>query len=164
MGLAQETNRGYTYRGNADGSPGYSPPTDGENTGTADGYRAYAFQNFEWGNSADGSTGNIPATAVKLVVDDATNQLQFHTFTCSKCHNPHASRLPKLMITNCLDTNHNTWQDNYQVNAQGTGSDGERLANWFTSQNCHRRGPAEAAGETGSGTLWGAGWNKVTPW
>jgi hypothetical protein len=30
-----------------------------------------------------------------------------HSFPCSKCHTPHSSRLPRLMITNCLDYNHN---------------------------------------------------------
>ena len=38
-----------------------------------------------------------------------TTDNQYHKFSCSKCHNPHASRLPKLMITNCLDTKHNSY-------------------------------------------------------
>ncbi len=29
-----------------------------------------------------------------------------HAYTCSKCHAPHVSRLPRLMITNCLDVRH----------------------------------------------------------
>jgi len=29
-----------------------------------------------------------------------------HGYVCSKCHTPHASGLPRLMITNCLDWNH----------------------------------------------------------
>jgi hypothetical protein len=29
-----------------------------------------------------------------------------HKFSCSKCHTPHNSRLPRLMVTNCLDKNH----------------------------------------------------------
>jgi hypothetical protein len=29
-----------------------------------------------------------------------------HSFTCSKCHQPHNSGLPRLMQTNCLDYNH----------------------------------------------------------
>lgn len=29
-----------------------------------------------------------------------------HAYTCSKCHAPHTSRLPRLMVTNCLDVNH----------------------------------------------------------
>ena len=168
MGLYSENNRGYHYRGNADGSPNYTPLTDGENGGATDGYRAYAFQNFEWGVSADGSTPQIAAGTMNLIPDDGSDtadQAQYHTFNCGKCHNPHASRLPKLMITNCLDNNHNTWHDDYQVDSVGGSAfSGERAANWVTAQNCHRRGPAEATGETGSGTAFGTGWNQVTPW
>lgn len=29
-----------------------------------------------------------------------------HAYTCSKCHAPHVSRLPRLLITNCLDVRH----------------------------------------------------------
>ena len=29
-----------------------------------------------------------------------------HSFTCSKCHAPHSARLPRLMVTNCLDAKH----------------------------------------------------------
>ncbi|GAB7026999.1 CxxxxCH/CxxCH domain c-type cytochrome [Geotalea toluenoxydans] len=29
-----------------------------------------------------------------------------HSFTCSKCHQPHSSGLPRLMVTNCLDYQH----------------------------------------------------------
>lgn len=29
-----------------------------------------------------------------------------HSFTCSKCHQPHSSALPRLMVTNCLDYQH----------------------------------------------------------
>jgi hypothetical protein len=29
-----------------------------------------------------------------------------HTYTCSKCHTPHNSGLPRLMVTNCLDYKH----------------------------------------------------------
>lgn len=29
-----------------------------------------------------------------------------HAYTCSKCHAPHVSRLPRLMVTNCLDVRH----------------------------------------------------------
>ncbi|MHB8765297.1 MAG: hypothetical protein ACYDA8_13335, partial [Deferrisomatales bacterium] len=33
----------------------------------------------------------------------AGTKVLYHKFSCSKCHTPHASRLPKLMVTNCLD-------------------------------------------------------------
>ncbi len=155
MGLAQETNRGFSYRGSV--GYNYTP-----NTNPA--YRPYAFEAFEWGVSAGGSTAQVAAGTSTLTVDENTTQSQYHTFNCGKCHNPHASRLPKLMITNCLDNNHNTWQDVHQVDGSGGTTDGERLSNWLAAQNCHRRGPAEATGATGSGTVFGPGWNKVTPW
>lgn len=29
-----------------------------------------------------------------------------HAYTCSKCHSPHNSNLPRLLVTNCLDAGH----------------------------------------------------------
>src|SRR6185369_8486469 len=29
-----------------------------------------------------------------------------HAYTCAKCHAPHVSRLPRLLVTNCLDIRH----------------------------------------------------------
>lgn len=55
----------------------------------------FAYQDYNWG-----ATVNI-----------GTTDSQYHKFSCSKCHNPHASRLPRLMITNCLDVTHSTWDD-----------------------------------------------------
>ena len=155
MGLAQATWRAFSYR--ATSGYGYTPYTNPS-------WRPYAYTTFEWGTSAGGSTPQIAPGTAELVVDETTLQIQYHTFNCGKCHNPHASRLPKLMITNCLDNNHNTWQDLYQVDSSGGATDGERLGNWLGAQNCHRRGPREATGATGSGTDFGPGWNKVTPW
>jgi len=31
---------------------------------------------------------------------------KLHAYTCSKCHAPHVSRLPRLLVTNCLDARH----------------------------------------------------------
>jgi predicted CXXCH cytochrome family protein len=53
-------------------------------------------------------------------VDDVTTNNQYHEFSCSKCHNPHASRLPRLMMTNCLDVSHNTWDDLSTITAGDT--------------------------------------------
>jgi hypothetical protein len=55
----------------------------------------FAYDDYNWGAS----------------VDVATVDSQYHQFSCSKCHNPHASRLPRLMMTNCLDLSHNSWDD-----------------------------------------------------
>jgi hypothetical protein len=35
-----------------------------------------------------------------------------HNYPCSKCHAPHNSRLPRLMVTNCLDTKHKGFMGN----------------------------------------------------
>ncbi|GAM11440.1 doubled CXXCH motif protein [Geobacter sp. OR-1] len=42
-----------------------------------------------WGSSGTGNAGNV-----------------VHSYTCSKCHAPHISRMPKLLVTNCLDVKH----------------------------------------------------------
>jgi hypothetical protein len=101
-------------------------------------------------------------------IDDATPDNDFHNFPCSKCHNPHASRLPRLMITNCLDVVHNTWDDatgsiqppNSWADG-GAGLNAGQLGYAPTAQNCHRYvdgadGNREAGAEPG--------WNQVTPW
>jgi hypothetical protein len=101
-----------------------------------------------------------------------TMQAGYHKFPCSKCHNPHASRLPKLMITNCLDTKHNTWDNFYQIASAPGINAGRSISNWTSAQNCHRLpGVANgtdhpAANDTRSdlASSFGRGWNTVTPW
>ncbi|UWZ79927.1 CxxxxCH/CxxCH domain-containing protein [Geoalkalibacter halelectricus] len=55
----------------------------------------YAYEEFTWGVSLEAEVA----------------EPMYHRFSCSKCHNPHASRLPRLMVTNCLDVSHNKWDD-----------------------------------------------------
>ncbi len=69
------------------------------------------------------------------------------------------------MITNCLDVNHNTWDD-----AQGNPSTwgnytAQQLAYSPTAHNCHRYVDAtnDSLGEYGA-TQTENGWNDVTPW
>lgn len=133
--LGVTTAYGMGYRGND--SQGYAPTIS----------QTRGYNSYQWG----------------ATVDQTTTDVGYHAFTCSKCHNPHASRLPKLMITNCLDTSHNTWQSgsngaNGQTQSYWTAStedSGEMAATWNTAQNCHRYDP---------NTNGGGGWNKVTPW
>jgi hypothetical protein len=107
---------------------------------------------FDWGVSQDGA---------------GTVNKGYHAFSCSKCHNPHASRLPKLMITNCLDTKQNTWDNQWTAISGLSAGSGENqpltadnnnktLSNVTSAQNCHRLGDP---GQSGTG----AGWNLVTP-
>ena len=108
------------FRGTAGNANDYQPPINP----TGESAEGTAATNY-WGVTVDGTT-----------VDD-----QYHKFSCSKCHNPHASRLPKLMITNCLDTKHNTWDDGYQTIPLTSNINQNRsLSNWSSAQNCHRLG------------------------
>ena len=121
--------------------------------------QAKAYDDFSWGVS----------------VDDATIDVDFHSFTCSKCHNPHASRLPRLMISNCLDVQRNTWDDDYtgdsnwsnwpKLTPASTASEGyKEIAYANSAQNCHRYFPAQDKPTGGTGDYSGDGWNNVTPW
>lgn len=49
-----------------------------------------------WSTTASASNGNYATAGVN----------KMHNFSCSKCHAPHNSRLPKLTVTNCLDFKH----------------------------------------------------------
>jgi len=160
----KEPRKGYRDAGSVNGgyTPGYAPKLASGNP--AKELEPYKNSWYDWS----------PAYANK-----ATALTQYHKFPCSKCHNPHASRLPKLMISNCLDTNHNTWQTTtvntgYANQIDGNTSTAEpwspesnrtfNASNWATSQNCHRRGMSGQLGNGRAGDLDGQGWNKVTPW
>ena len=119
-----------------------------------------------WVNNLWG-TAATPSRALDL--QGSTVNAGYHQFPCSKCHNPHASRLPRLMITNCLDTKHNSWDQGFQVHGTTDAVNaGRSISNWSSAQNCHRMGGNDlgdtrdtAADNTVAGNR---GWNKVTPW
>ena len=110
--------------------------------------RPMAYNDFAWG----------------VTVNDNTVDANYHNYTCSKCHNPHASRLPRLMITNCLDVVHNTWDNQYTGDGNWgnwngyTYNNNHEFAYSSTAQNCHRY--VDVAG----GGVEEPGWNSVTPW
>jgi cytochrome c553 len=179
MGLASHGGSGYSYRSASGGSYGYgwipreAQTTElGTTTGAKYGYRYFAWNNVDY-NSGSSRNFTYASGSQKLYVTNTTAtttetahnaQVNYHTFTCSKCHNPHASRLPKLMITNCLDTNHNTWED--KSTFTGTALPiapwtGKRHSNWASAQNCHR---LDSMAVNDSTVTHGNGWNKVTPW
>lgn len=78
-----------------------------------------------------------------------------HSYSCSKCHSPHSSSiLPRMMVTNCLDSKHKgrkTWS--YAVSS-GSGS-GQLVRSGDPSAYCS---PIPSA------TGWcGGGWDGITP-
>ncbi|MEW6487608.1 MAG: CxxxxCH/CxxCH domain-containing protein [Thermodesulfobacteriota bacterium] len=181
MGVATESGRGYTYRSNETDGYRYYPriaTTSATGTGTT---RPYSFRYFPWSaayNSAYTRGSAIASGTMEIQVADLNSagsttvteaasysaQSRYHTFNCGKCHNPHASRLPKLLITNCLDTNHNTWDNNYQAaGAIGSPWAGTRVSQWAAAINCHRLDD-RAVLSTSPSTVRGPGWNKVSPW
>jgi hypothetical protein len=150
-----------------------------ENHGTGVGYGfrgsdGRAFRHTPYMNAGRPYGGG--AYEWNATVDDGTTDLQYHQFSCSKCHNPHASRLPRLMITNCLDTSHNSWDQNAGAGGPSIGnsnnngvtlSSGTAPDSWnrtwsnvTSAQNCHRVAGSDDASPAGFGT----GWNNVTPW
>ncbi len=108
-----------------------------------------------------------------------------HKYTCSKCHTPHnPNGLPRLMISNCLDSNHKgrvLWQDNPDVAAEGINLAGDwsdgggegygqipggHIA-WYDSGldfdhrvTCHDSPNASNNADDGKDQSW----NSVTPW
>ncbi|RNC69410.1 MAG: CxxxxCH/CxxCH domain-containing protein [Desulfuromonadales bacterium] len=60
-----------------------------------------------------------------------------HAFTCSKCHAPHNTRLPRLLVTNCLDAKH-----------RGRVASGGHTANAGTSAAA---GNFQSSGSSGAG-------------
>jgi hypothetical protein len=133
-----------------------------------------SLRNEDYGDGVAPLVANNPRAwqvyAWGVTVDDATTQNQYHKFTCSKCHNPHASRLPKLMITNCLDVERSTWDD--QFTGDGNWSNWtsasldystQEYAYTSTAQNCHRYIDNNGDGD-GLDANDEAGWNSVTPW
>ena len=76
-----------------------------------------------------------------------------HSFTCSKCHVPHVSRLPRLMQTNCLDTKHRGRVVSGGVPGNGGSYGSFPKGRNYSGQNCHPDG------------AWpNNNWNVKTPW
>ena len=123
------------------------------------------------------TVSNLDLSALLGVnVDDGSTDTDYHNFPCSKCHTPHASRLPKLMVTNCLDVTQNNWDDAIDPSGWGYASDNytaSDLAYSPTAVNCHRYvaagdTAAEDKDQNNSNSLPDdyeePGWNDVTPW
>lgn len=50
--------------------------------------------------------GTVKDWATTQITSDGNASNSIHSYSCSKCHSPHNSNLPRLMVTNCLDFNH----------------------------------------------------------
>jgi predicted CxxxxCH...CXXCH cytochrome family protein len=119
---------------------------------------------------ADPRSTGVTTNFSLTIGSDGVDQ-NFHEFPCSKCHSPHMSALPRLMITNCLDVRHNTWDDqagfgNPSAWSGSSSYTAKTLAYSSTAANCHRYvdssdGNRETNANGGNGE---PGWNGVTPW
>jgi hypothetical protein len=131
----------------------------------------YAYQAFPWG--VNGTTaGKIQYGRQTSTTAPAYTQQSFHQFPCSKCHTPHASRLPRLMVTNCLDNGDGTgtpgsatgftaspWRGNQTGTHTPPGT--TLYTNMVTNGNAQN---PEAPNCHATGTSYSSGWNSVTPW
>ncbi len=79
-----------------------------------------------------------------------------HSWTCSKCHQPHSAGLPRLLKTNCLDYNH--VQRVVSGGMYGQYGSKRHPRSYNTSWVCHES--PNAAG----GSWTQQKWNTVTPW
>ncbi len=107
-----------------------------------------------WGSWKGFNWQGVPST-----VNHMTGANAIHQFPCAKCHTPHASDIPRLMTTNCMDVGtlatsrkaHGTaplWT--YPaMPTQVYGTDNAPVL-------CHNRRRTNLTG--------GGGWNKVTGW
>lgn len=86
----------------ADGSGAASPP---RNTGWYGGTIGSTTRGGQYSAWYNGTT--VETTTAAIGTDGVTTLA--HNFTCSKCHSPHATGLPALVLTNCLDTKAAKW-------------------------------------------------------
>ena len=128
-------------------------------------------------NSVQGSQFRSSVRIHKAVKGWGNNKE--HSYSCSKCHQPHNSGLPRLMQTNCLNVNHRgnrasggqAWsaaKTSFLSYSTGYGfqyrgyPEGNVLGNnksSLASISCHG-GAANNPGTWPTNNLW----NTVTPW
>jgi hypothetical protein len=92
-----------------------------------------------------------------------------HAYTCSKCHVPHVTGLPRLLITDCLDVQHRgrVASGGYAGYASGYGSSGSGAGKFpvgggkgyssTTLPSCHSTSNGNTNGYDNK-------WNSKTPW
>ena len=124
---------------------------------------------------SDGSNKNQPWGSIDRVHESVKGWggNSEHSYSCSKCHAPHVSGLPRLSITNCLDYRHRgnvasggragansgEWAGVYYPTGPGSGSGSfPRGGIASTGVNCH------PAGNSLNGAWPDNYWNTKTKW
>jgi hypothetical protein len=72
-----------------------------------------------------------------------------HNYPCSKCHAPHSSGLPRLMVTNCLDSQHKGrlgYNEAPVVSGSGSGGKGRSCIGMCEEFYVHRGNPTDHKG------------------
>jgi len=90
--------------------------------------------------------GTVKGWATTASASDKNYSNTVHSFTCSKCHTPHNAKLPRLMVSNCLNYDHRG-----RVASGGTVSSTASNDNSSGLASIPGAGNAGAVGEKGSG-------------
>jgi hypothetical protein len=112
------------------------------------------YTQYYWGTNA-ATTGKIDYATQSTGGVNGT----YHRFPCSKCHSPHASRLERLMVTNCLD-NGDGFGDTTGIHMD-SNSDSAAYLFMVTNQNMFNPEAVNCHSVAGSAS---GGWNTITPW
>lgn len=143
---------------NAAGSPKSNAPWR-NNLGDSNQGTYYAHKNTGWYGGTIGDvtnqgteygiwySGNTSMTDAASIGTNASGGGRAHDFTCSKCHSPHATGLPALLVTNCLDYKSATWQAN--ANSGVVGATASTSWALRAQTTCHRKDGATS------------GWNRL---
>jgi hypothetical protein len=92
--------------------------------------------------------GSTVATQTAAIgTDGSGGATRAHNFSCSKCHSPHASSLPALLTTNCLDFRTASWQGGSRNAIRANATNAFVLR---TQNTCHRNESTTT------------GWHKLT--
>jgi hypothetical protein len=154
--LSQASLRWYTDRNTFSGSK--INETDGQ-------FASLCLNCHQKQSLTDGTNKNTPFKTVDRIHESVKgwgNNAE-HAYTCSKCHQPHNSGLPRLMQTDCLAFKHRR-----NVVSGGTVSGGRygRFPFGYNTPNNYDSGVCHGgATENGPGT-WpnNQQWNNVTSW
>ncbi|MBC8019328.1 MAG: hypothetical protein H7X83_12530, partial [Verrucomicrobia bacterium] len=90
--------------------------------------------------------GAVKGWATTAVASDKNYNNTVHSFTCSKCHTPHNAKLPRLMVSNCLNYDHRG-----RVATGGTVAATASIDNASGLATTPGAGHANITGEQGSG-------------